>query len=245
MQPTTSVTPYPESGDNKGKQVEQMFDNISHRYDFLNRFLSLGIDIYWRNKAIACLKNDRPSVMLDIATGTADFALSAMKLNPTKIIGVDISEGMLSYGRVKIANKKLQNTITLQKADSQQLPFEDNSFDAATVAFGVRNFENLEKGLKEISRVLKPGAQLVVLEFSKPTIFPVQQIFQFYFKFILPTIGKLVSKDARAYTYLPDSVNAFPEGQQFLDIFARSGFSQLYQTRLTFGICSIYSGRKK
>jgi demethylmenaquinone methyltransferase / 2-methoxy-6-polyprenyl-1,4-benzoquinol methylase len=239
-----TVVPYKEEQSAKKEQVARMFDNISSNYDFLNHFLSLGIDKGWRRKAIARLKPLAPKELLDVATGTGDFALEALKLNPTKITGVDISEGMLDVGRKKMASRGLGDRIVLQTGDSENLPFSENKFDAVTVAFGVRNFENLEKGLGEIYRVMKPGAMLVVLEFSKPSRFPFKQFYNFYFKFILPKIGRMVSKDRSAYTYLPESVAAFPDGKRFELILSNVGFKNTSCTPLTFGISTIYTGRK-
>ncbi len=239
------VKPYKSLEKSKKEQVELMFDNISGNYDLLNRVLSFGIDTIWRKKAIAYLKPLQPKQLVDIATGTGDFAFEAFKqLKPEKIIGVDLSEGMLSLGRKKITAKGLDQVMEFIKGDSEGLPLKDNNFDAATVAFGVRNFENLKKGLADIYRTLKPGGMLVVLEFSKPKQFPVMQLYGFYNKFILPSVGKLVSKDASAYTYLPESVAAFPEGKDFLNIMESVGFNNNFEKRLTFGICSIYTGRK-
>lgn len=237
----SKVTPY-GTGESKKKQVAEMFDNIAGNYDFLNHFLSLGIDVLWRKRAIKLLKKDNPKRILDVATGTADFALQTMSIKPDHITGVDISNKMLDVGRVKIKKKLLENKIELKYGDSENLPFEDGDFDALTVAFGVRNFENLEKGLKEMSRVLKPGGRAVILEFSKPKVFPIKQIYNFYFKFILPFIGKYFSKDHRAYTYLPESVASFPEDQDFLDILDQCGYQNTRQIRLSFGIASIYTG---
>lgn len=239
-----TVVPYKEENSGKKVQVARMFDNISHRYDFLNHFLSLGIDKAWRKKAIALLKPHQPKLLLDVATGTADFALQALKLNPEKVIGVDISEGMLEVGRHKIKARSLEHKIELAYGDSENLPFEENKFDAVTVAFGVRNFENLEKGLREIFRVLKPGGKVVVLEFSRPRKFPFKQVYSFYFKAILPKIGRFVSSDKAAYTYLPESVEAFPDGEDFLRILNLVGFKRTQCKALTFGISSIYSGTK-
>ena len=221
-----------------------MFDNISGKYDFLNHFLSMGIDIRWRKKAVKYLKKSHPKQILDVATGTGDFAIENLKLNPDKVTGIDISEGMLNVGREKIAKKGLENKIELLQGDSENLPFEDNKFDAVTVAFGVRNFENLEKGLSEIHRVLKPEGKLVVLEFSKPTIFPFKQLYNFYFKWILPKIGNTISKDQAAYTYLPESVQAFPNGNEFLNVLEKVGYKETLCKTLTFGISSIYVGVK-
>ncbi|MFN8341502.1 MAG: bifunctional demethylmenaquinone methyltransferase/2-methoxy-6-polyprenyl-1,4-benzoquinol methylase UbiE [Cyclobacteriaceae bacterium] len=221
-----------------------MFDNISHRYDFLNHFLSLGIDIHWRRKAIRFLKPFAPREILDVATGTGDFAIEALALKPEHITGVDISEGMMEHGRQKLSARGLDKTISLLYGDSENLPFDQNKFDAVIVAFGVRNFENLEKGLSEIRRVLKPEGHLVVLEFSKPTAFPFKQLYQFYFRFILPLIGKVISKDNSAYTYLPESVQAFPDGQRFLEILGKTGYQNNQCKPLTFGICSMYTAQK-
>ncbi len=234
------VVPDEKSALGKKEQVKQMFDNISYRYDFLNRFLSLGIDILWRKKAINSLKPFQPKLILDVATGTADLAIEALKLNPEKIIGVDISEGMLQMGREKLKALK-ENRIELQTGDSENLKFNDKTFDAATVAFGVRNFENLNKGLSDMHRVLKTGAPIAILEFSKPSVFPVKQVFQFYFKVILPFTGKFFSKDQRAYTYLPESVQHFPEGKAFEDIMRNCGYKNVTSHRLSFGICTLYT----
>jgi len=238
------VTPYEHSSDSKKQQIEQMFDNISPKYDFLNRSLSLGIDVWWRKKMMRELKGLALNQVLDIATGTADVALATSKLKPNSIIGVDISEGMLAVGRIKVEKKGLSSLINLQKADSENLPFSENQFDAITVAFGVRNFEHLSKGLDEMCRVLKPGGKLVILEFSRPRIFPVKQLYDFYFRYFCPWWGKVVSKDNSAYKYLYDSVTAFPEGDQFLTIAKQSGFKQLKSQRLTFGIVSLYTATK-
>lgn len=239
-----AVVPYKTEEKGKKEQVATMFNNISKRYDFLNHFLSVGIDILWRKKAIRLLKNHQPKVMLDIATGTGDFALEALKLNPEKVVGVDISEGMLNVGKEKIKAKGVDNIIELHLGDSENLQFEDNTFDAYTVGFGVRNFENLEKGLSEMLRVLKPNGKAVVLEFSKPKKFPIKQIYNFYFNNILPGIGKLISKDNAAYTYLPESVNAFPEGNEFINILNKLGYKNAKAIPLMFGIASIYVADK-
>jgi demethylmenaquinone methyltransferase / 2-methoxy-6-polyprenyl-1,4-benzoquinol methylase len=239
-----NVVPYKEEQAGKKEQVAKMFDNISHRYDFLNHFLSLGIDKLWRKKAISYLKDLKPAQILDVATGTGDFAIQALSLNPTKVSGIDISEGMLEVGKKKIRARKLDHLIELRKGDSENIPFEQNKFDAVTVAFGVRNFENLEKGLGEIFRVLKPGGKLVVLEFSRPRAFPMKQLFSFYFKQILPKIGNAVSSDKAAYTYLPESVQAFPDGADFVRILNEIGFKDTKCKVLSFGISSIYIGTK-
>lgn len=240
-----TVIPYKDQTASKKDQVAQMFDNISNNYDLLNRILSGGIDIIWRKKAISYLKSERPQLMLDVATGTGDFAIEAYKkLKPKKIIGVDISTGMLSYGREKIEKLGLQDIIDLKEGNSENLPFEDNTFDAVTVSFGVRNFENLEQGLRDIYRVLKKGGSLVVLEFSQPEAFPIKQFYSFYSAQVLPRIGKTISKDTSAYTYLPESVAAFPSGEDFLQIMQKVGFVFTRDEALTFGISSIYYGKK-
>jgi len=223
-----------------------MFNNISHSYDFLNHFFSLGIDVLWRKKAIRILKKENPHRILDVATGTGDFALEAvrMKMQDVQITGVDISAGMIEVGKKKVAKKKLEHAITLQIADSENLPFDTGHFDAFTVAFGVRNFQNLRKGMSEMLRVLKPGGMGVIIEFSRPRRFPIKQLFTFYFKYVMPTIGKLVSKDARAYTYLPESVDAFPSGNDFLKVMTELGYQEVKCIPLSGGIASIYIGKK-
>lgn len=245
MATSETVKPYNDNDADKKQQVANMFDNISGTYDFLNHFLSLGIDIIWRKKAIRTLKATGPQYILDVATGTGDFALEALRmLNPQKIIGVDISQGMLDVAREKIAKKGLGDRFEVALGDSENLPFEAGIFDAVTVAFGVRNFENLEKGLADICRVLKPGGKAVILEFSKPKGFPVKQLYHFYFNHVTPRIGKLFSKDHRAYSYLPESVAQFPDGHQFTDILRRVGFSHTVCRPQTFGICTLYIGTK-
>lgn len=239
-----TVVPYKDRQEGKKEQVATMFNNISRNYDLLNRVLSLGIDVRWRKKAIKQLEAHKPKLILDVATGTGDFAISALALNPDKVIGVDISEGMLSMGREKLLKLKLDKRIELQKGDSEGLLFPDNNFDAAIVAFGVRNFENLEKGLTDMLRVLKPNGKLVVLEFSKPKRFPFKQLYNFYFKLILPKIGSIISKDKSAYTYLPESVDAFPDGERFLAVMKNAGYKETKCIPLTFGISSIYVGIK-
>lgn len=236
----------PDAGSDKSKkeQVADMFDSISARYDLLNRLLSLGIDKGWRKKVVNILKKEKVKTILDVATGTADLAIAEVKAGPEKITGIDISEGMLAKGREKVLALSLQQIIQLETGDAENLKYADNTFDAVTVSFGVRNFENLRKGLKEIYRVIKPGGILVVLEFSQPEKFPFKQIYNFYFHNVLPLVGKLVSKDNRAYTYLPESVNAFPYGKSFTAILQETGFKDTKWQALTFGICSIYTGRK-
>jgi len=238
------VNPYKDLDKSKKDQVALMFNNIARKYDFLNHFLSMGIDKLWRRKAIELLQSIHPEQLLDIATGTGDFALACLKLNPDKVTGIDISTEMLAVGREKIAKKKLQDKIELFEGDSEDIQFADNSFDAITVAFGVRNFQNLEKGLKEMNRVVRPGGKVVILEFSKPKKFPVKQIYNFYFFKILPLWGKMVSKDSSAYTYLPESVGAFPDDENFLEIYKSCGFEDTEQVKLSFGIASIYIGTK-
>ena len=239
------VVPYSQSNASKKEQVASMFDSIAKKYDFLNRFLSLGIDQGWRKKAISYLKEKPLNHLLDIATGTADMALMAYKqIHPKKITGIDISEGMMQYGRIKIAEKGLEDTIQLTLGDSTEIPFEDAQFDGAMVAFGVRNFANLEKGLKEINRVLQPGSRLVVLEFSQPSSFWFKPIYTLYMKWITPTVGKLFSGNKEAYAYLNESVIAFPEGKAFLSVLEKAGFKNVQQEKLTLGICSIYIGDK-
>ena len=238
------VKPYQEKEGSKKEQVADMFDNISPKYDFLNHVLSMGIDIRWRKNAVNILKRKKPATVLDVATGTADFAIQNIGSGASQITGIDISNGMLEVGRKKIKAKGLDSVIQLRLADSEQLPFEDNSFDAITVGFGVRNFEDLEKGLGEMLRVLKPGGTCLILEFSKPQKFPIKQLYQFYFKYILPTIGKIISKDQSAYTYLPDSVDAFPFGERFTQILESVGYKSTKIIPQTFGIASIYQASK-
>ncbi|MEX2593689.1 MAG: bifunctional demethylmenaquinone methyltransferase/2-methoxy-6-polyprenyl-1,4-benzoquinol methylase UbiE [Anditalea sp.] len=239
-----AVVPYKDRNEGKKEQVATMFNNISKNYDLLNHVLSLGIDIIWRKKAIKMLQKDQPKLILDIATGTGDFAIEALALKPDKVIGVDISEGMLQEGKKKMVKRKLDDLIELQLGDSEKLLFPENKFDAVIVSFGVRNFENLEKGLAEMYRVLKPGGKTVIVEFSKPEKFPMKQGYNFYFKYILPQIGKMVSKDNDAYTYLPESVQDFPFGSDFLSILEKVGFKNTKCKPLTFGISSIYMGEK-
>ena len=239
------VTPYRDSKATKKEQVAEMFNNISGTYDFLNHFLSLGIDVIWRKMAIRELEKEKPRYILDVATGTGDFAFEAIRiLKPEKIVGVDISQGMLSIAKEKIIKKNLQNTFEISLGDSEKLLFDNDSFDAVTVAYGVRNFEDLEKGLSDMLRVLKPTGKVVILEFSKPRVFPVKQGYNFYFKYITPAIGKLFSKDASAYTYLPESVAAFPDGKDFTELLSKVGFQNTKWRPLAFGICSIYTGSK-
>jgi demethylmenaquinone methyltransferase/2-methoxy-6-polyprenyl-1,4-benzoquinol methylase len=239
-----TVKPYRTSADSKKEQVEHMFDSIAPRYDFLNHFLSLGIDKIWRKKAIQSLADSKPLLILDVATGTADLAIAALKLNPEKVIGIDISQLMLDVGRKKIRTGKLSDKIELVKGDSEALPYADNTFDAVTVAFGVRNFENLDKGLSELYRVLKPGGKLAVLEFSKPRSFPFKQLYYLYFHQILPLWGKWISKNQNAYAYLPESVKHFPDGKNFTEHLIKARFKNNTCKPLTFGICTLYNGLK-
>lgn len=234
--------PYTDSDKSKKGQIVDMFNNIAPKYDFLNHILSLNIDKIWRKKAIKEIKKNSPRTILDIATGTGDFAILSAKKIPQaeKIVGIDISENMLQYGNEKIAKLGLQDKISLLVSDSESMPFENNSFDAITVGFGVRNFENLEKGLSEIYRVLKPGCTAVILEFSMPQHFPIKQLYTFYFKHILPTIGKIFSKDYDAYYYLFQSVQEFPYGQKFVELTKETGFQNTKIQALSFGIASLY-----
>jgi len=224
--------------------VRSLFDSIAYRYDLLNHLLSGGIDLYWRRRAMEQLLTLQPKRILDVATGTADFAIAALRLHPTHVVGVDIAEEMLAVGRAKLQKRGLGATVALQTGEAEQLQFDAESFDAAIVAFGARNFENLEKGLSEMRRVLRPGGKIVVLEFSRPRHFPFRQLYLFYFLNILPFVGRLVSKSKDAYTYLPDTVMKFPDGKDFLGILQRVGFTETTEERLTFGIASIYIGTK-
>lgn len=239
-----AVVPYKDKDTSKREQVAEMFDHISPKYDLLNHVLSGGIDILWRKRAIRELRPFAPKTILDIATGTGDFALEALALKPEKIIGVDISEGMLAVGREKMKKRGVEQIIQMRSGDSEGLPFGDNEFDAVIVAFGVRNFENLAKGLADMHRVTRPGGTCVVLEFSNPRQFPFKQLYGVYSKRILPLIGRAVSKDASAYTYLPESVQAFPDGPDFLRRFETAGFTHTRWIPLTFGVASIYVGHK-
>jgi demethylmenaquinone methyltransferase/2-methoxy-6-polyprenyl-1,4-benzoquinol methylase len=243
--PHDRIVPFGDACTSKKEQVAEMFDQIAFRYDFLNRFLSGGIDVYWRKKAISQLRDIKPDYVLDVATGTADVALMTMKyISPAKITGIDISKGMLDLGRQKIAKARLQDRISLLEGDSEMLPFADHTFDAVTVAFGVRNFEHLSKGLSEMFRVLKPGGKLVVLEFSRPHQTGFKALYKLYMKLVAPGIGKLISKNKVAYQYLNDSVQAFPEGIDFIKILDDAGYSNTSIKKLSMGICSIYCGSK-
>ena len=242
---TNTVKPYTSQGSKKA-QVTEMFDNIAPKYDLLNRFLSLGIDTIWRKKAINLLNAEDHKVILDVATGTADVAIEINKqLSPKSIIGMDISSQMVSYGNKKLKKKALDDIIKLEVGDSEQMRYEDNHFDAVTVAFGVRNFGDLNKGLAEMHRVLRPGGKTVILEFSRPRIFPFKQLFNFYFKHVLPRIGNKTSKDDNAYDYLYESVQVFPDYEKFANILEQQGFRSVTWKPLTLGICTIYSGIKQ
>ncbi len=238
------VKPYGNNDRSKKEEVAEMFNNISGKYDFLNHFLSLGIDKIWRKKAVELLKEIKPNRILDLATGTGDFAIESLRLKPQEIVGMDISEGMLEVGRQKMKKRGFDNIISMRLGDSEALPFEDDYFDALTVGFGVRNYENLDKGLSEMLRVVRPGGKLVILEFSKPKRFPVKQYYAFHSKYIIPFFGKRISKDENAYAYLPESVAAFPEGKDFENILNRLGYKEVNAKLVAGGIATIYSGLK-
>ena len=238
------IKPYKESSLGKKEQVAQMFDSISKNYDGLNRVISFGIDVNWRKKVVKIVGEKNPKQILDIATGTGDLAIMMAGLHPDKIIGLDISAGMLEVGKEKIAKENLSDVIEMMVGDSENMPFEENSFDAITVSFGVRNFANLNKGLQEIYRVLKPGGILVILETSVPTKFPYKQGYQFHSKVILPLVGKLFSKDKVAYSYLSESANSFPFGMAVNNILLKNGFSTAVNKPVTFGVASIYTATK-
>jgi demethylmenaquinone methyltransferase/2-methoxy-6-polyprenyl-1,4-benzoquinol methylase len=245
MPDSSQVTPYKDVHTSKKKQVTSMFDGIAPYYDFLNRFLSLGIDVIWRKKAIKQLQNVRHNTILDVATGTADLAIeAALSLKPLKINGLDISKEMLRLGDKKIEDKNLTSVITLEHGDSENLPYQSDSFDVAMSAYGVRNFENLIAGLKEMYRVIQPGGTIMVLEFSKPKVFPLKQFFGIYFKYLLPLIGRIKSRDTKAYSYLYESVQVFPDYHQFTSKLEEAGFKQTKFIPLTGGICTIYLGTK-
>ena len=239
------ITPYKTSSLGKKEQIAQMFDNISQNYDGLNRLISFGIDVNWRKKVIKIVSEAKPNKVLDIATGTGDLAIMMSKFSPEKIIGLDISKGMLNIGKQKIENKGLTGKIEMVLGDSENIPFDDNYFEAITVSFGVRNFENLDKGLKEIFRVLKPGGVFVVLETAVPTKTPFKQGYNFYTKCILPLLGRFFSKDKQAYSYLSESANSFPFGQVFNNILEKNGFSNCRDIPVTFGVASIYTATKR
>ena len=243
--PHDDIKPFHTPGAKK-QQVSEMFDKIAGRYDFMNRFLSIGIDKSWRRKAIRLFKKDNPQHILDVATGPGDMAITAYKmLHPQKITGIDISEKMLQIGRQKVAKENLNSHIELLSGDSETINFAADTFDAVMVAFGVRNFENLQQGLQEIHRVMKPGAQLVVLEFSKPTLPIVKQIYQLYMGVIAPQMAAWFHQNKKAYQYLNESAKAFPDRQRFVAILNQTGFSNTYYQSLSLGICCIYSARKK
>lgn len=244
-QMSNKVKPYGKAGKSKKEEVEEMFDSIAPRYDFLNRLLSLGIDRSWRRKAVNYIGEIKPKIVLDVATGTGDFAFEALRFSPEKIIGYDISEKMLSYGKQKAVATGTAHIIHFVKGDSEKINFEDNKFDAVTVGFGVRNFEYLEQGLAEIYRVLKPGGRLAILEVSLPTNTFVRFFYDIYFSYVLPVIGRILSRDLRAYTYLPESVKAFPQGNAFVQILQNIGFSNVQWTPLTLGTCALYTAEKK
>ncbi|NBV09103.1 MAG: bifunctional demethylmenaquinone methyltransferase/2-methoxy-6-polyprenyl-1,4-benzoquinol methylase UbiE [Flavobacteriia bacterium] len=237
------VKPY-NTERSKKEEVAEMFNSISSRYDFLNHFLSLGIDHIWRRKAIRELKSLQPKRILDLATGTGDFAIAALRLNPTKIVGMDISKGMLSMGEIKMKKRGFDQVIEMKLGDSEALPFENDSFDAITVGFGVRNFENLTLGLSEMLRVTRKDGKIIILEFSKPKNFPVKQAFHLYSKYFIPFFGKRISKDAKAYSYLPESVAAFPEGEEFKNILSQIGYRNVQSKLVSGGIATIYIAEK-
>lgn len=238
------IKPYNKDGQ-KGEQVELMFDNIAHSYDQLNHYLSLNIDKGWRRKAIDSLRPFKPQKMLDIATGTGDFAiLSAQRLAPNTLVGADISEGMMDIARQKTKKLNLEDIITFQREDCMQLSFSENSFDAVTVAYGVRNFPNLDKGLQEIQRVLVPGGHMLILELCSPNRVPMKWLFAIYSKLIMPTIGRLISKDSSAYSYLTATMEAFPQGEVMKQIIEKAGFRKVHFRRFTFGICTMYIAEK-
>jgi demethylmenaquinone methyltransferase/2-methoxy-6-polyprenyl-1,4-benzoquinol methylase len=240
-----TVLPYKEDTAGKKAQVAKMFDSISWRYDLLNHVLSAGVDFWWRRRAMREIKALHPKLILDVATGTGDFAIQAARdLNPDKVIGVDISTGMMDIGKKKIEERGLDKKIELRRGDSENLPFEKDKFDAVICAYGVRNFENLEKGLAEMFRVVKPGGKVMVLEFSKPSRFPFSQFYALYFRFVVPVVGRMLSRDKSAYDYLPESIHAFPRGKAFVDILDRIGYKNTACKPLTFGITSIYTGTK-
>lgn len=240
-----NVKPYEQSKDAKKKQVSNMFNNIAPYYDMLNHLLSLGVDKGWRKKMIKILNDQSHDLIVDVATGTADVAIAMAKtLKVDKIVGIDIAQQMLDIGSRKIEKAQLSKKISLEWGDSENLRFENNTVSAVTVAFGVRNFENVNAGLSEMYRILQPGGKVVILEFSKPGVFPLKQLYHFYFKRILPVVGRITSKDKKAYSYLYESVQAFPDGTDFTLLLDQTGFTKTTWKPLTFGICSIYTGIK-
>ncbi len=244
INPAATVLPDSGSKLSKKDQVADMFNNIAGKYDFLNHTLSMGIDKGWRKKAIAEIKKVNPKKILDVATGTGDLAIAAAKLQPDSIVGLDIAAQMLEVGKDKIKDKGLDGMITMQVGDSEQLPFDDNAFDAITCAYGVRNFEHLNAGLKEMNRVMRAGGKVAILEFSRPKHFPIKQLYNFYFKYICPLFGKLVSKHDTAYSYLHDSAMVFPEGEELCTILEQCGFKEAKAKPLTFGITTLYTATK-
>lgn len=245
MATVEEIKPYKDVDKGKKEQVADMFNNISGTYDFLNHFMSFGIDILWRKKAIGLLKKDQPQILLDVATGTGDFALEAIRqLNPKKIIGVDISQGMLEVAKEKILERGVEHQYEVQLGDSEKLKFDNDTFDAVTVAFGVRNFENLEKGIADMYRVTRSGGKVVILEFSNPKAFPIKQLYNFYFRYVTPLIGKLFSRDNSAYKYLPESVSKFPDAERFTSLLTKIGFKQAVAKPQFFGVCTIYIATK-
>ncbi|MFZ4455447.1 MAG: bifunctional demethylmenaquinone methyltransferase/2-methoxy-6-polyprenyl-1,4-benzoquinol methylase UbiE [Bacteroidales bacterium] len=238
------VLPYEQEGGKK-EQIVRMFDAISDNYDPMNRFMTFGIDTIWRKNAILSLKKFQPKTILDVATGTGDFAINAFRLlQPEKIVGIDISEGMLKVGEVKVSAPEFQSKIELKVGDSTNLEFKDATFDAATVAFGVRNFEDLEKGISEMCRVLKPGGHLVILEMSEPEYFPIRELYRAYSKTVIPAFARLFSKDRKAYTYLPKSIEAFPQGKVMTELLKKCGFSSVVYKKYTMGVCAFYLAEK-
>jgi len=240
----TNIKPYDKDKSSKKEQIAKMFDAIAERYDFLNHFLSLGIDILWRKRAIREISKVNPKHILDIATGTGDLAIEACRLKPEKVVGIDISNNMLDFGRVKIKKKGLENIIEMTYGDSEDLQLEDNSFDAVTAGFGVRNFENLGKGLSEMQRVMKKGGMMAIIEPAEPVTFPFKQLYNLYFKGILPFVGKYFSKDDSAYSYLPQSVEAFPSRENFINELKKAGFKDPKFIPLTFGVAALYVATK-
>lgn len=238
------IKPY-NSKEAKGKQVERMFDSIAHSYDLLNHTLSLGIDKHWRKAAIDSLRPFQPQHILDVATGTGDFAmLAAKELQPKSLLGIDLSEGMMDVGRRKVKDAQLDNVIRFQKEDCLNLTLEEDSFDAVMVAYGIRNFENLDQGLREMCRVLKPKGRLVIIELTSPNRFPMKQLFWLYSHVLMPTLGKLISKDSQAYAYLPATMEAFPQGEEMQHILQKAGFKDVKFKRFTFGLSTLYMASK-